>query len=113
MYESFLTRNRYMRPGQEHIVYSLTDCIGIGGHYYNLDNMEDTLEAIVLEHYHGAEVTNADHPKAHILIMQWCMVMAEALEEDDKVLGKSPLFDCTLRNGTEWTPILFIRKTCR
>jgi hypothetical protein len=77
-----------MLPGQEHLVASLTDCMAFGAHYYNLDTMHLTLEALIIEHFHGENSNSAAHPKAHIMFMQWTLAMVNRLDEDENAIGQ-------------------------
>jgi hypothetical protein len=76
-----------MLPGQEHMVATATDSIAFGAHFYNIDTMHLTLETLIIEHYSGVDITNAAHPKAHLLVIQWCMTMRDRLETNSDALG--------------------------
>ena len=70
-----------MHPNTEHLVISLKDSLACGAHYYCLDHMLKTLHAVIAEHF-TEEVTNADHPKCILMVMQWTLAVRDRLMDD-------------------------------
>ena len=60
----------YMPPFTPHFVLTTEDCFAVGGHFYNYECMEKTMEAIVVEHYFGLNWVNTEHPTAPIILFK-------------------------------------------
>jgi hypothetical protein len=59
-----------MRPGSQHFVAGLEDTFIIGGHFYSKECFSRTLDAIVMEHFFGGSVTNADHSYSCVILFK-------------------------------------------
>ncbi|KAL5529795.1 hypothetical protein ACEPAG_5782 [Sanghuangporus baumii] len=68
-----------MRPGTSHLVITGDFSVCFGGHFYSYAHLEDTLRALVLEHYIGFRVSNAEHRVAPLLLMKAVCSFAERL----------------------------------
>lgn len=61
-----------MRPGQEHLVYTLEDCIARGGHFYTHKTLEYSFFAGIREALHGQSSTN-DMDDTAETVLQWLL----------------------------------------
>jgi hypothetical protein len=50
-----------MRPGVEHVVYTLSDSILTGGHFYSKSTLSQSLRTGLQEHKYGRYSTNTEH----------------------------------------------------
>lgn len=71
-----------MRPATTHTVLSAEDCLTLGGHFYSLQTMESTYEALLVEHHLGFLVTNTHHTDAPILLFMLIEKLASAAIRD-------------------------------
>jgi hypothetical protein len=55
-----------------------------------MENMANTLKAIIIERCIGRHATNTNQPKVYALIIQWVLTTADVIRYDPaKVIGKS------------------------
>ena len=66
------------------MVITLEDSICFGGHFYSLETMEETLQSIVDEHYHGKSTTNAEHPRAYLSMIQYVLQLSVRFGKDEQ-----------------------------
>jgi hypothetical protein len=59
-----------MRPGREHLVYTLDDCIMRGGHFYAHSTLTMSLYAGIRESLHGRTSTNDVNRSAETVIQR-------------------------------------------
>ena len=59
-----------MRPNTVHAVITTKDCLAIGGHFYNRNTFDRTLDAAVIEHFFGNTITNTQHPNSFIILFK-------------------------------------------
>ena len=61
---------------------SLKDSLACGAHFYCIDHMEKMLHALIAEHF-SDEVTNSEHPKTILMVVQWTLALRDRLVDDD------------------------------
>jgi hypothetical protein len=71
------------------MVVTLQDSVAFGAHFYALDWMYETLQAMLVEHFYD-NATNTEHPKAYIVFIQWVLSTKSRIKEENGPLGVSP-----------------------
>ena len=75
-----------LAPGAIHVVLTTEDSLIAGGHFFNLETFALTLNAVVLEHFAGLAVTNANHDDACIIafkLLWYCLTVLRGENEGD------------------------------
>jgi hypothetical protein len=57
-----------MQPNRPHIVFTLEDCIVLGGHFYSALTLVQSLQAGMHEHMHGCSLTNTEHLASEMIL---------------------------------------------
>jgi len=84
-----------MRPGREHVVWTLEDVIVEGGHFYSAETFTRSLQAGIREHLWGRYNTNTDHLASEGLVCRMLSryrTLLRLMDEDDTIQGK-PFID--------------------
>ncbi|KAF8575368.1 hypothetical protein K439DRAFT_1623638 [Ramaria rubella] len=77
-----------MRPGREHLVYTLEDSILRGGHFYSKVTLRRSLKAGLQEHWWGCSSTNTEHLASESILYQLVQHYSHCLamkDDDDNV----------------------------
>jgi hypothetical protein len=72
----------YMRPATRHFVVGTEDSFLVGGHFYSRNCFSRTLDTIIMEHYLGDSLTNADHSYSSIILFKLLLLYEKALVMD-------------------------------
>jgi hypothetical protein len=72
----------YMRPATRHFVVGTEDSFLVGGHFYSCSCFSRTLDAIIMEHYLGDSLTNADHSYSVIILFKLLLSYERVLVMD-------------------------------
>ncbi|KAF8581162.1 hypothetical protein K439DRAFT_1619233 [Ramaria rubella] len=79
-----------MRPGREHLVYTLEDSILRGGHFYSKVTLRRLLKAGLQEHWWGCSSTNTEHLASESILYRLVQHYSHCLamkDDDDNVHG--------------------------
>lgn len=69
-----------MKPGVEHVVYTLEDSIFLGGHFYAKSTLDVSLRTSLLEHAYGRQSTNMEHFGAEAILHRLMCHCQEAID---------------------------------
>lgn len=75
-----------MRPCTKHFVVTTKDCIAVGGHFYSALAFNDTMMAMIVEHFAGDVVTNNQHSKSPLILFK----LAEHYRSTMKTTKETP-----------------------
>jgi len=70
-----------MRPGTEHMVYTLEDTVMDGRHFYTADTLQLSLKAGLREHCWGRYSTNTEHLKSEAILHGLLMMYRHQLDQ--------------------------------
>ena len=62
---------RIMRPNTPHIVFTLEHAICVGGHFYAMSTLQDTLYGLEHHFFLGHLVTNTEHIASRLLLRRF------------------------------------------
>ena len=89
-----------MRPGREHMVWTLDDVVVEGGRFYSVETLALSLhsQSGIKEHFRGGLNTNAEHLISETLLgraLRYYLHMIELIKDDKTVKGPqhNMLFD--------------------
>lgn len=77
--------DRLFQPGTDHSVLNLRNSVYLGGHYYSLSTMPETLVALVHTLANGRLITNTSHPGLRLLMRRMVQYLHEAVVHGAKV----------------------------
>jgi hypothetical protein len=59
-----------MRPGTRHYVVTVENCLALGGHFYNRDNLGRTATSLIYQHFLGDILHNTEHSHAIFILLK-------------------------------------------
>ena len=69
-----------MRPGIEHIVYTLENSIVVGGHFFSGVTLLHSMNSGLCEHFFGRTGTNTEHLGSEVILSRILALYGETLQ---------------------------------